>query len=276
MANKATISAMIKRRFILLCLLFVAAILSGCNARSTAIPTLMDIDASSTQAVLTQNAPPAGFDTVDFTDIDANLTRLTGWRYDASLVFRGTYASTTREANASTRASVWYNQVASARRVVAHVSGDLQENEQDTRYEAVRLGPDAFLVRDGTCLTNAGEDAAVAADLTAGELLGGIRTARVAPQKATINGESVWRYQFSQEDLILPAISLTEDGSINSVSGELWVAPEYHAVVRFYANINVENAFILGSTLPLTGTISLQYDLYDVGEVPNISVPFGC
>lgn len=256
-------------------ILFCAVVLGGCGT-SSAIPTLIDIDASATQVVLTQNAPPPGFDTVDFTEIDANLSRLPGWRYDASLIFSGTYTRTTREANAATRANVWYNQVGSARRVVARVSGDLQEAEQDTRYEAVRLGPDAFLVRDGTCLTNAGEDAAVAADLSAGELLGGISFAQAAAQKATINSEEVWRYSFSQDDLVLPSITFAESGGITSVSGELWIAPQHNAVVRFYANIGVDNAFVLGSTLPLTGTVSLQYDLYDVGDVPNISVPFGC
>lgn len=267
---------MIKRLMIPLIGLLLALIAAGCGTRSAPIPTLIDIDASSTSVVLTQNAPPPGFDTVEFADIDANLTRLPGWHYEATLSFSGYYARTTREATARTNAQVWYNQVASARRVVTQVSGDLQGNEQNTRYEAVRLGPDAFLLRDGTCLSNASEDAAFAADLSAASLLGGIRTAQAAAEKAIINDESVWRYTFSPDDVALPALALAESGQITGISGELWVSPENNAVVRYYANIDFENGFLLGSSLPLTGTILLRYDLYDIGDVPNISVPFGC
>lgn len=267
---------MTKRLIFYLIGLLLAIVATGCGSRSAPIPTLIDIDASSTSVVLTQNAPPLGFDTVEFSEIDANLTQLPGWHYEAALSFSGYYARTTREANARTTAQVWYNQVASSRRVVTQVSGDLQGSEQDTRYEAVRLGPDAFLLRDGTCLTNATEDAAFAADLSAGSLLGGVQTARVAAQKATINNEQVWRYAFASEDVLLPALNLGDNGNITSISGELWVAPEHNVVVRYYANIDFENAFLLGSNLPLTGTILLRYDLYDIGDVPNISVPFGC
>ena len=48
------------------------------------------------------------------------------------------------------------------------------------------------------------------------------------------------------------------------------------AVVRFYVNLDVENAFIFDRQLPVTGQVILRYDLYDIGVVPNITVPFGC
>jgi hypothetical protein len=46
--------------------------------------------------------------------------------------------------------------------------------------------------------------------------------------------------------------------------------------MRYYLTMDVENVTLFSSTLPVTGTLTLQYDLYDVGIVPNISVPFGC
>jgi len=40
--------------------------------------------------------------------------------------------------------------------------------------------------------------------------------------------------------------------------------------------LSIENARLLSNDLPVTGQLLLQYDLYDIGNVPNITVPFGC
>lgn len=264
------------KRMMLLCCLLV--LLSGCRDRATRneLPTLASIDAVGTQVVLTQNAPPAGFDTVAFPDIDANLTALPGWRYEALISFEGVFARTTRPAVATTRLDVSYDQIASARRVVTTVSSNIQGPEEAITYEAVRLGPDTFLVRDGICLSNAGEDADLAADLGAGSLLGGIAQAQTASQRATINSEEVWRYAFDPAALRLPAIDVPEDGRILSLNGELWIAPQHNAVVRYYLTAELENVSLFASSLPVSGTLLLRYDLFDVGVVPNLSVPFGC
>ncbi|MBZ0300114.1 MAG: hypothetical protein K8J31_10250, partial [Anaerolineae bacterium] len=92
---------------------------------------------------------------------------------------------------------------------------------------------------------------------------------------ATLNSQEAWQYQFATEDLNLPAIRLDDDGTLNA-TGELWVAPESNVVVRFYVNLDVENAFIFDRQLPVTGQVILRYDLYDIGDVPNITIPFGC
>jgi len=239
------------------------------------LPTPADINALGTAVVLTENAPPAGFDTVSFPRVDDHLTSLSGWRYVVTLDFEGVFSGTTRETTASARAEVSYNRLGSARRVVVSTSGQLLGREEAVNYEAVRLGPDAFLVEDGVCMSNAGQDAEIAADLSAGELIGGIDGAEATIQKAVINGAQVWRYGFAPDATNLPAVQLEEGGTLD-VTGELWIAPEYNAIVRYYATLDVTNARIFGRQLPADGTITLRYDVYDIGTAFNISQPFGC
>jgi hypothetical protein len=94
-------------------------------------------------------------------------------------------------------------------------------------------------------------------------------------RRAVINGQESWEYAFFPHDLNLPSVRLGEDGQVSG-QGELWVAPEHDTVIRFYVNLDVTDAYIFDRTLPVTGQVLLRYDLYDIGVVPNISVPFGC
>jgi hypothetical protein len=170
---------------------------------------------------------------------------------------------------------VTFNQIGSARRVVTTIDDDLEEASDPLQYEGVRLGPDTFLVRNSTCVRG-GEQAELLADLSAGDLLGGVRSARTAAQIATINGEQVWKYDFTFDDMALPNVRFNSESIVRSLSGELWVAPQHNAVVRYYITMEVENVGIFQQTLPVSGVLALRYDLYEVGTVPNIAVPFGC
>lgn len=264
----------------LACLLLLAILLAACTGRRGQqvddIPTLIPLDVAPTAFLLTENAPPPGFrESVAFPEVDARLNQLAGWRYLVTLEFDGIFARTPRETNATARAEVWYNQLGSARRVMVETSGELIGQEEDTSFEAVRMGPDAFLVRDNTCLSNAGDDAETAADLRAGFLVGGVTSATPTGRHAIINGQEVWEYRVTNDNLNLPAIRLDDDGSLNA-TGEMWVAPEHNAVIRFYVNLDVENAYIFDRQLPVTGQVLLRYDLFDIGEATNITVPFGC
>lgn len=263
------------------CLLLIP--LTACTGRRGQslddLPTRASFDTlqdAATADFLTENAPPPGFrESVAFPQIDANLEALPGWHYTVTLQFDGVFARTPREAQASAQADVWFNQLGSARRVVVETVGELLGVDENLVYEAVRLGPDAFLVRDGVCLSNAGADAETAADLRAGALVGGVEQATPTGRRAVINGAEVWEYRFDTADLNLPAIRIEDDGRI-AATGELWVAPEHNAVVRFYVNLDVENAYIFDRQLPVSGQVIQRYDLYDIGTAANISVPFGC
>ncbi len=241
------------------------------------LPTLASFDNIQVQATtdsMTQNAPPPGYrEQVSFPEVDANLEMLAGWRYVVTLEFTGVFAGTPRETSASAQAEIWFNQLGSSRRLVVETSGELIGQTEDQDFEAVRMGPDTFVIRDNTCFS--GENAAAAADLRAGTLIGGVNSAAPTGRRATINGEEVWEYAFLPDELNLPAVRLADDGQITA-SGEIWVAPARNAVVRFYVNVDVTNAFIFDRTLPVTGQLLLRYDLYDIGTASNISVPFGC
>jgi len=258
-------------------LLVFILIFAGCRSREPfVIPTLSNPQAAATSIVQTQNAPPPGFDSIAFPEIDANLTALPGWRYEMSMRFDGVFARTPRQTSANANAEVSYNQLASARRVVADLDIAFNEDGQGRQYEAVKHGSDTFLVQEGICQDNAGESANVAVGLSAGNLLGGVQTAQTMAQRAIINGEEVWRYDFSEENLILPNISFGDGSQILSLTGELWVAPEHNVVIRYYATLEVENVTLFGSNLPVTGMIRIRYDVFDIGEAPNLTVPFGC
>lgn len=257
----------------------LALMLAGCTGtrgqRVEDIPTLASLDDMATARVLTENAPPAGFETVHFAQIDANLPALTGWRYQMTVAFEGSFSQTPREVTADINTQTSFNQTGTARRVVFSTSGELLGQENARQYEAVRLGPDAYLVENDVCLGNVGPDAALAADLKAGDLIGGVNTAHVFGRKAVLNGVESFLYSFTPEELNLPMVRLAEDGTMLA-SGELWVAPEYNAVTRYYLTLDLERAYLFDRPLPVDGRLIIRYDLYDVGMQFNITQPFGC
>lgn len=259
----------------LLALILLLAACSGQRGqRLEDLPTPASFEGLATAQFLTQNAPPPGFEgPLTIPEVDANLDALPGWRYIVHLEFDGVFANTPRETDASANAEIWFRQIGSARRVLVSTAGELLVRA-DTAFEAVRLGTDAFLVRDGVC--SGGADAATAAGLRAGTLVGGVNRAVFGGRRATLNGQEAWLYTFTTADLNLPSIRLTDEGAISLTGGELWFAPEHSAVVRFYVNLDVRNAIIFDRQLPVSGQVILRYDLYDIGIEPNITVPFGC
>jgi hypothetical protein len=258
--------------------------MTGCRERGLTlddIPTPITPDARATEIVLTKNAPPPNFGEVAFPEIDLNLPQLNGWHYTVDMEFDGVFTQKERKASGRVVADVWYNQVASARRVVVETQGDLLGLEGSTQYEAVKLGPDTFLVQDGACLSNADESADLIASVGAGSLVGGVNIAPASGlSQQTINDETVWRYDISFDQLNLPQLTLNADSRILAFNGELWVAPEHDVVIRYYMTIDVENAQVftnvLSTSLPVTGRLIVRYDLFDIGTIPNLSVPFGC
>ncbi|MCS6834931.1 MAG: hypothetical protein NZ750_02810 [Anaerolineae bacterium] len=263
------------RLFIGLCGLLT---LLGCRPREPqmALPTQVDLAALATTQFLTQESPPGGLDSLALPSIEVGLDVLEGWRYEMLMSFEGVFARTTRRAWASTRAEVSGNLLTSARRVVATIEDGLRSDGQPITYEAVLLGRDVFLVRDGACLQGADEDARAAAALGAGSLLGGVRQAFSLPRRAILNSLESYGYRFDWRELILPNIGFSDESQVLAVSGELWYAPQYKVVSRYYLTLELENVRVFGSSLPLTGTAILRYDLMEVGQAVNISVPFGC
>jgi hypothetical protein len=231
----------------------------------------------ATAVLLTQNAPPPGFrDGISVAQIDQNTEALSGWRADVYLRFEGMFAGTSRPTTAITRAQIQHNLLNNARRVVLTVQGEIFNQEEALTTEGVRLGTDTFFVREDTCAVTTGLDAAAIADLSAALLIGGVTSAAPDGTKAVINNEQVWRYAFTPESLNLTNIQLGSGGRLLYSLGELWFAPEHEAVIRFYLTLDVENATLFGSQIPVTGEAIMQYDLTEIGTTQNITVPYGC
>lgn len=259
---------------LIVCLIFG---LAGCNRGQNIadIPTPASIESLATAKALTAVAPPEGFrDAISFPEVDANLQRLIGGRYLVTLEFNGVFTGTPRATSANATAEVWFNQSGGARRVVVSITGELL-GKTDMSFEGVRLGNDSFLVQNKECLSG-GPDAVTAAGLRAGTLVGGAKQAIPAGEKATLNGQEAFKYNFTSVDLNLPSIKLSDGGSAEATGGELWVSPTLNAVIRFYVNLNVKNAVIFDRALPVDGQVIVRYDLYDVGQITNIAVPNGC
>lgn len=267
------------KKYLLLMILIV--VLSGCRQRGLTLddlPTVVpSVDDLATSTALTAQAPPEGYrESVSYSTIDQNLRLLDGWRYEVLLAFDGVFTQIDRETSGMAEATVWFNPIANARRVIVNSEGELLQRNEGDSFEAVALGDDAFLVRGGTCLSNVEDDARTAANISAGALVGGVRYAVPTGRKQVVNGVEAWEYRFELADMNVPSLRFADDTRITRMTGELWVAPTYDAVVRYWVTLEIENGRLLLNDLPVTGQLRLRFDLYDVGVQPNITVPFGC
>lgn len=242
------------------------------------LPTIInDLDAAATAQVMTQNAPPPRFrEGIGLPMLEAGLEALPGWQYTVTAEFEGVFSGTSRPATATTTAQVAFHQLTSARRVVLTAEGSLLTDEAPVTSEAVRFGRDVYLVIEGQCSTVSDTEAAAVADAGANLLIGGVTSAVPTGVTGVINGEAVYRYSFEPNALRLASIEPQGDGGVRVINSELWFSAERGAVVRLYMTLDVENASVFGSQLPVTGQVIIRYDLMDIGVDPNISVPFGC
>ncbi len=266
----------------------LASALAACSGGSPPRNPLQDIPTPitsfedfATAQFMTENAPPEGFrEAVAFPLIDSSLRELSSWRYTLLVQFEGVFARTPRETSARTNIAVWFEQLGSARRVVVESAGELLRLDEGTRYEAVRLGPDTFFVQGDQCQAARQPDTATAADLQAGDLIGGVNRATPTGRRALLDGTEAWEYVFSQGDVNLPFFRLADGGYIEAMTGEIWVAPQLNTVVRYYLTLDIQSGVLLltesDAQLPVSGRLIIRYDLSDIGEPQNITVPYGC
>lgn len=261
------------------CLFILALLLSACDTTPPPIPTVSSIEMAGTSVSLTQNAPPAGFEkSVAFPVLDAHLTDLPGWYASIDLSFDGIFAGSKQKTVGKLNAQIYSSELTSARRVLFTASGAAFGVTDARAVEAVRLGNDYFLVVQATKVCGKVTDAPSRriADLTAGTLLGGIKSATPTGQRDTINKLAAWEYAFLPDDVTLPILNADSGGNYTVAAGDLWVAPAVRAVVRYTLTINVENVTLLQSDQPVTGQLRIIYELHEVGTQYNITVPFGC
>ncbi|MGB1285255.1 MAG: hypothetical protein ACPG7F_01880, partial [Aggregatilineales bacterium] len=110
---------------------FVLLLLSiaACETRQVTppvLPTLASMNSIATDTYVATHAPPSDFDQITLAGIDDNLEGLSGWRYELRFTFDGIFSGTERPARYSNTLDVSYNQVRPARRVVATIDNDIQ------------------------------------------------------------------------------------------------------------------------------------------------------
>lgn len=267
-----------RSRLGLLLVLLVA--LTACSLADSdePVPTVARLDTLPTAIFLTEHAPPAGYQLVNFDPIDARLSERQGWRYLVTGRFEGTFDSTGESANGQLELSVQVDELGEARRVVLRVEGGaLSPDDDPRRLEGVRLSNDYYIVDTNGVCSAGGDNASVIADLSAGQIVGGVSQAVPTGHQDEISSVPVWQYTFTPDNVRLPAIHLDEDSFV-SIDADLWIAPSLNAVLRYELTVTTRGVRILSGSEPVSGMLTLRYEL-DVPSLdarPNISIPNGC
>lgn len=256
--------------------LLVVITVTGCRGLGqTPPPPAHTVESLATSMALTENAPPPGFESVEVLLVDDGLADLPGYHYVVDVRFEGVFDADLQSTSAHIRASVWWDSVAPARRVVLDVEGEVFSAEPQ-HFEAVRIGEDYYLLdENGRCLINADEVAQAVANFDAGSLIGGIGTTPYSGTQAVLNSVQAYRYDVSADNSQLPLVHQGENSAL-TVNGELWLTPDLAVVTRYYANAEMSAVRLFQGEALVSGQLFVRYDAVDLGDVPNISIPFGC
>jgi hypothetical protein len=276
------------RRVELVGIILIAITLAGCTSSrsdSGAVPTVASLDTLPTAMFLTENAPPPGFGVVDFDPIDGRLSEHQGWTYTVTGSFEGTFDDSGQPAQGQVNVQVESNEPGQQRRVVLEVQGSaFLQDAALLRLEGVRWSNDYYLVDvNGRCTVDQGGQmgGSAIADLSAGQLIGGVKQATPTGHRMEIEGIPAWQYTFTREAMRMPAIHPGPNSTI-TLGADLWIAPQYNAVLTYEVQATVQHVHILWvdqtAASPVSGTLSLRYELNvsQLDVLPNISIPHGC
>ncbi len=243
------------------------------------LPTLdeLDLEEFQTVQVFTQNAPPPGFETIAFPEVDDNLIRTVYSQVEINAIFDGHYSDTGEPVTeAFMKVRMTNDELHVARHIQIEFVGDVFSGSS-SNLDVVRLGNDYYMVDvNRTCVT----DPAVVdplANLRAGQLVGGVEFAQPTGVEDLINDVNAWQYGFDPQFINPPAVQLeASTARLDFLSGEIWVAPEHNIVMRYVVEMNVHRAKLLFGEREVTGRFWYQYDVISIGIPPNISIPNGC
>jgi hypothetical protein len=263
-------------------------VLAACGSSTrgdVVVPTMASLDTLPTAAFLTANAPPSGYSVIQVNPIDRQLSERLGWGYTISGSFEGTFDDSGDAATGSLNAEVQANELGQTRRVVLSVGGTAFLPEGPTlKLEGVRWINDSYTVDvNGGCTLDTGDQrtGVYIADLSAGQIIGGVAQATPTGFQREIDGVPTWQYGFALGDVNVPALRSTADSAV-ALQADLWFSPYYNAVLHYEVTATVAHVRLLwanaDTTSTVSGTLHLTYDL-DVAAIdsqPNISIPNGC
>jgi hypothetical protein len=275
---------MMRRLIITGMVLIIVIGLVGCTSSEpeTPLPALVDLTQLPTSRFLTENAPPAGWGLLDLEPINRLLAEHhQSWTYTVSGSFEGTFDGDGQPAEGHFQAVVQVNELGQAQRVILTADGSAFLNEASLKLEGVRFSNDYYVVDiNGRCSKNDQSGSAIA-DLSAGQLIGGVQRAIPTGHRQEIAGVPAWQYTFAPNDARLPAIHRTPDSYV-ALAADLWIAPDLNAVLQYDVTATVRNVYILWAdqtvSSTVSGTLYLRYALSvpDLDVIPNISIPHGC
>lgn len=252
-------------------------LLTACGLNSAAeviVPTRAQPDAIATALLITQHAPPAGFEQISFDPIDTNRDALPSWYFEINVYFTGQYSSNNENADSSMRMQVWQDSVHRSRRVILDFEGGALSGGLEW-VEAVRFENDFYILdANGICTQN-NAAAREIATLNASDIVGGVHLAVPNGASGEINGYMSYRYGFGREDLTL-GIFREAPSLLEIRAGEAWHLPDHNVIVRFGTLLNMHNARILFGDQPVTGELRYDYNLFEIAEPVNIALPNGC
>ena len=212
-----------------------------------------------------------------FPRIDDGLAALPGWRYTANLELDGVY-SNGDEVSGGIGIQLYFNYAGGSRRLSGTIHGGLFPDVAEREFEYVQLGDVVYRVANGICTTfPRGMGGHLVEAFAAGQVLGGLTAIAPTDEVATVNGATARRYAFGAEAIGFATYSLTGNGSISLVGGELWVSERLGVVIRYTATLDVvglEGFGEAGETF--SGRMELEYNLYDIGVLYDIEMPEGC
>jgi hypothetical protein len=272
------------RRLLILILLVAMLGLAACDSTGSdggVVPTRAVLEQIPTHQFLTQNAPPAGFSTVAFNPIDAQLAAHPGWAYTITGSFSGTFDASGEAASGEFQAVIMANETNETRQVTIQVAGNAMlppESPEQIELMGVRYGTEYWFVdASGTCTKDS--EGQLVVDLGAAQLIGGVTMATPSGHRDTIDGVAAWQYVFGTGDLVLPDVTLKR-GANSSITpaADLWVAPEPDAVLVFDLSLLVEDVTLLWAEGPVSGRLDLHYELSldDLDVKHYIPVPYKC
>lgn len=269
------------RRFFGLLLLLIL-ILTACNREdgNVPIPTLADPQALQTAIVLTQNAPPPGFESAAFDPIDYNREKLPGTYFEVTVNFEGFFTATSEPTTGAFTLKVTENNLMRTRKVEIAPPLGTALSANLNPVEAVRFSNDFYIIDKQVSICTKNDNTAVQiASLNAANLVGGFTLALPTGRRGDVNGYPGYQYGFARENLTFNIFS-QQPSEIEVTGGEVWVLTDYDVVGRFGVTMTVHNAKILFGNEAVTGTLRYEYNLYDIytdsASVPNIAIPNGC
>jgi hypothetical protein len=264
----------LRRLFLLVLLAFTIIACNRQNETPIALPTPANPEAVKTAIIKTQNAPPAGFDSVGFDPIDYHRDELPSSYFEITANFEGQYTETGEDTSGSLKMEVWENGVLRTRRVKLSFIGDALSGGV-SNVEAVRFENDFYLLdANGICTINS-DAARDIATLSASRIVGGFTLAVPTGVVGDVNGYSGYQYGFGKEDLKVN-IFQANPSVVDIVGGEVWIIPEFNVVGRFGVSLNTHNARILFGDKPVTGALRYEYNVSNIGVDTDIALPNGC